>query len=115
MPWVDKVECIGCGICVNVCPVEAIALVDMVADINMSECIRCGACHHSCPQGAVKHDSEKMQDEIEANVEKVKSDMKHYKSEEERQSCLGRNIKHFRLKIKIAEKTMELLEEMKTK
>ena len=56
MPWIDRNECVGCGVCVEECSVDAISLVDEIAEINMDECIRCGRCHGVCPQEAVKHD-----------------------------------------------------------
>ena len=33
MPWVAKDMCIGCGICVEECPVDAIVMEDDVAEI----------------------------------------------------------------------------------
>ncbi|MCK5083562.1 MAG: 4Fe-4S binding protein [Candidatus Omnitrophica bacterium] len=67
MPWVNEEECIGCGICVENCPVEAISLSigqaklgDGKAKINMNKCTRCGTCQSVCPQEAVRPDSEKI-------------------------------------------------------
>ena len=45
MPWINKDECIGCGICVKKCPVNAISIDDEKAKINMEECIHCGTCY----------------------------------------------------------------------
>jgi ferredoxin len=59
MPWVDEDMCVGCGVCVNECPVNAISMENGKAKINMSKCIRCKKCHDICPQKAIKHDSEK--------------------------------------------------------
>jgi ferredoxin len=39
MPWVHKDMCIGCGICVEECPVDAIVIENEVAEIHMSDCI----------------------------------------------------------------------------
>ncbi|MFO7956562.1 MAG: 4Fe-4S binding protein, partial [Candidatus Brocadiia bacterium] len=63
MPWVSEEMCVGCGVCVEECPVDAIAMVDDVARINEEECIRCGHCHDVCPQEAVRHDSERIPQE----------------------------------------------------
>ena len=78
MPWIDEDKCVGCGICVEGCPVNAITMGDGRAEIDMGECIRCGRCHKVCPKGAVRHDSEKIPQEIEENIRWVKKLMKHY-------------------------------------
>ena len=113
MPWVDKNECVGCGVCVEECPVDAISLVDEIAEINMDECIRCGNCHEVCPQEAVKHDSERIPEEVEANVEKVKGYMSHFDNEPEKQACLKRSTNFFKFKKAVAEKTLKQLERLK--
>ncbi len=46
-------KCTGCGTCTEVCPTEAIAIVDGKAMITMG-CIDCGACPRVCPEGAIK-------------------------------------------------------------
>ncbi|MGM5484286.1 MAG: DUF362 domain-containing protein [Nanobdellota archaeon] len=50
---VDSDKCIGCGACVEKCPVEAITMKDDVAVIDQDKCIDCGACKEACPQGAI--------------------------------------------------------------
>lgn len=50
---VNKDTCIGCGACVDTCPVGAITLVDGKADINPDICISCGACVGTCPVEAI--------------------------------------------------------------
>lgn len=50
---IDKDNCIGCGTCVQKCPVEAIALVNDIADLNEDKCIGCGVCAHHCPEEAI--------------------------------------------------------------
>jgi ferredoxin len=91
MPWVDRNECVGCGICVEECPVDAISLVNEKAEINMDECIRCGNCHEVCPQEAVKHDSERIPQEVKINAERVEGYMKHFDNEAGKQACLKKN------------------------
>ncbi|MEW6618620.1 MAG: 4Fe-4S binding protein [bacterium] len=50
---VDTEKCDGCGTCVEVCPTEAIALEDDVAQVNEDECTECGTCVEECPNGAI--------------------------------------------------------------
>ena len=47
-------ECIGCGACVDACPVGAIAMGDGKAEINADPCIDCGSCAATCPVEAPK-------------------------------------------------------------
>lgn len=51
---IDPDECIGCGICVEKCPMTAISLnEDNKAIVDESHCIGCGLCAHFCPVDAV--------------------------------------------------------------
>ena len=51
---VDKSKCVGCGMCVNSCPVEAISFgQDGCAFIDMKKCINCGTCKRVCPVEAI--------------------------------------------------------------
>jgi ferredoxin len=114
MPWVAKDTCTGCGVCVEECPVDAIVMEDDGAEIHMSDCIHCGRCHDVCDQEAVRHDSEKVPDEVKANVEETKYFMEacenYLGGAEEQQKCLNRMIKHFTKEKMVAEKTIEELE-----
>ena len=49
---IDKSTCTGCGICVQVCPVDAIT-VNQVAEIDEATCIDCGSCIAECPNTAI--------------------------------------------------------------
>ncbi len=50
---VDADLCNGCGTCVDMCPMEAIELVDDLARIDDSRCIGCGVCAYHCPGEAM--------------------------------------------------------------
>ncbi len=49
---IDKTKCTGCGSCVEVCPLEAIAVNDGVAEIDAELCVECGACVDACQADA---------------------------------------------------------------
>ena len=47
-------KCIGCGTCVEKCPVNAIALNNKnKAEVNSNWCIGCGVCSYFCPENAI--------------------------------------------------------------
>ena len=65
---IDDTKCIGCGLCIDYCPVEAIKLSEReepleiggkirkkLAVIDFEECAECGVCRRSagCPTGAI--------------------------------------------------------------
>jgi Fe-S-cluster-containing hydrogenase component 2 len=51
---VDKEKCTGCGSCVEICPIEAISVVDDIAVIDAESCIDCGTCIDECPNEAIQ-------------------------------------------------------------
>jgi len=53
---VEEDSCVGCGTCVEKCPMEAIELVENIAVIDGSRCIGCGVCVHHCPEEAMNLD-----------------------------------------------------------
>lgn len=46
---VNEETCVGCGTCVEKCPMEAIEL-NNIAIVNEDRCIGCGICAHHCPE-----------------------------------------------------------------
>lgn len=53
-PCAVKRECVGCGVCVNICPARAIEIRNGCAVIDQKFCIRCFCCQEFCPKGAMK-------------------------------------------------------------
>lgn len=51
----DQEKCVGCGMCINVCPHEVFKLEDKKAYIaEKNYCIECGACAKNCPVEAIE-------------------------------------------------------------
>ncbi|MBS3763812.1 MAG: 4Fe-4S binding protein [Planctomycetes bacterium] len=110
MPWVDEDMCVGCGVCVEECPVDCIAMPNETAHIDNEECIRCGICHGVCPEDAVRHDGERVPLEIDANMDWTRDLLKHYETKEERAGFVERMRRHFKNQRKIAEESLERLD-----
>lgn len=47
-------KCIGCGICLQACPVDALDLVNGISVVDMEKCIKCGKCVRVCPTSAIE-------------------------------------------------------------
>jgi NAD-dependent dihydropyrimidine dehydrogenase PreA subunit len=50
---IDKAKCVGCGSCVETCPVEAIKKDGDKYMIDAEACVDCGACEGVCPTEAI--------------------------------------------------------------
>ena len=49
---IDKNLCSACGLCADVCPVEAISQIGEYR-INPDICTECGICQEDCPSSAI--------------------------------------------------------------
>ena len=54
----DEKKCIGCGMCVAVCPHGVFAMEDRIAEaVRPEACMECGACQLNCAAEAIQVDS----------------------------------------------------------
>ena len=81
IPVVDLRVCKGCGECAQVCPENAIAIVDKKSIIDYNECTCCGVCDRVCPLGALEIKNPQMPPILEEGVqlESLKAEVKMLK------------------------------------
>lgn len=53
IPVIDREKCDGCEDCMEVCPPEAITIVDGKAQISDVLCEECGVCVPECPTESI--------------------------------------------------------------
>jgi len=55
--YVDEDACVGCGVCVDLCPYGARSIDEKrhIVVVNAVLCEGCGACAAGCPSGAIEH------------------------------------------------------------
>lgn len=52
-PKADPDKCIGCGTCVDHCPVSALFMQGNLPSVNADKCIACFCCQEMCPDKAI--------------------------------------------------------------
>ena len=62
-----KDECTGCGLCVDVCPFDALELVDGIAEVD-EKCTLCGACVEECPAEAIVLEHPEAAEEVDLSA-----------------------------------------------
>ncbi len=50
---IDAEECTACGLCMDVCPSDAIKEGDDYFEIDQDACDDCGSCVDECPSDAI--------------------------------------------------------------
>ena len=53
MRTTEQDACVGCGACAEICPVQAVTVMDGVAVVDEEWCIGCGVCVSRCPTDAI--------------------------------------------------------------
>jgi NADH-quinone oxidoreductase subunit F len=53
--YILPAKCVGCGVCIKVCPQNAISLVEKKKPVilDQEKCIRCGSCEEACKLDAI--------------------------------------------------------------
>ena len=58
---VNQVDCVACGCCMKVCPLQAIEIVKgIAAQVNQAQCVGCGKCVKECPASVIAIQEVKM-------------------------------------------------------
>jgi len=73
--WIDNERCIGCGMCVDACPMKILAVQEAVCVMTDQEkCLECGTCMRECPEDAIFIEGVGTEEKSSANL---KTDNKH--------------------------------------
>ena len=72
MLWVRQDLCIGCGLCRENCPQEAVSVQSGKAWIDQTRCNHCGICLDICPQVAIVESAPVSQAEMAITVGSLK-------------------------------------------
>lgn len=51
---VQQKDCVACGCCVKVCPMDAIHVMrGLFAQVDIAACVGCGKCARECPASVI--------------------------------------------------------------
>ena len=54
VPLIDAAKCIGCHLCVDICPTQALVQHNAIAVVRYPErCTYCTLCEDLCPENAI--------------------------------------------------------------
>ncbi len=87
---INEDDCIGCDLCIDKCPVQALSLKNEVVAVDQRRCIGCGVCNVACASGVLS--MKRRTDEIEPPVdrkalgERIMDSLKHAIKEVETQN-----------------------------
>jgi ferredoxin len=70
---VRKDLCLGCGLCAESCPRQAISLQSGQPQIDQNRCNQCGLCLDVCPQGAIVELAPVSRRELQVTITGLKS------------------------------------------
>ena len=70
MIYVREELCLGCGLCIQICPQGALYFLWGQVQIDQNKCNSCGLCLEMCPQGAI---TEKIAISSRALMEEIKN------------------------------------------
>jgi pyruvate formate lyase activating enzyme len=76
--YFNRVKCIGCGTCFEVCPEAAIKPGNSADQIDWSKCTNCGICASQCPPHALEMKGQRMS--IQQVMDEVMKDWLFYKN-----------------------------------
>jgi len=68
MLQIQRDLCVGCGICRNNCPQDAISIINRTAVIDIAKCNGCGICIDVCPRGAISIENGKIDSETKEDL-----------------------------------------------
>jgi len=74
---VHEDRCIGCGVCVDACPMKILKMEnDLCVMADISRCLECGTCIRECPQDAIVIPGVKLSEEKEKKTKTKSADSK---------------------------------------
>ena len=74
----EKNLCCGCGLCVSICPVNAIDYSEGTFEIDNDLCINCGLCYSVCPRSFFPKVLDQLEENHDSNI-KFSESLKFYR------------------------------------